>query len=262
MTIYSIPMILSSDERNGARNKSVDGSTFTIELDRPIIVPKEAHYCYIEVQSAQIWNTTPNIITGINDQITITINNDSRTLTLDQGLYSLRALNDELQRQLETLGSIFTSAIQLSSDTATSKVIIEYDNIDVEVDFTPERSIRDILGFESQVYSPQFGEGLFIKAPNIATFNSVDYYLIHTDLVNYGIRNNTDYDQTVAEVYIDVPVGSQILYRPFNMPKIAGMELIGSRRNRINCWLTDDFNRRVDTNGENWSFQITINYVL
>ena len=260
MTIFSIPMIVSSDERNGALNKSIDGSTFSIELDRPLIVPKEAHYCYVEVQSAQIWNTTPNILTGINDQITITFESNSYVLTFDQGLYSLRALNDEILRQLDTLG--LSKLISLTSDTATSKVIIIFRELGVSVDFTSDRSIRDILGFSNQIYLPQFGQGLTIKAPNVAKFNSVDYYLIHTDLVNYGIRNNSLYTQVVAEAYIDVPVGSQILYRPFNMPKIPSQELIGSKRNRIQVWLTDDQNRRVNTNGENWSFQLTINYVI
>ena len=57
----------SSDERNGAQNKSQDGSTFSVQLNNPISIPKESIYCTLEVSSATIWNNTPNISSAIGN---------------------------------------------------------------------------------------------------------------------------------------------------------------------------------------------------
>ena len=81
-------------------------------------------------------------------------------------------------------------------------------------------------------------------------------------LINKGLRNNNRYTQIVSQVLIDVPPGSQILSRPFNIPRIPANELIGDKRNLINVWLTDNNNNRVNTAGENYSVRLIINYII
>ena len=49
---YEQSYIFSSAERNGARNRSSDGSTFDVQLSGPITIPKEAVNCTIEVTFA------------------------------------------------------------------------------------------------------------------------------------------------------------------------------------------------------------------
>ena len=70
---YQLPMIFSSSVLDGALNKSADGSSFSVQLDRPILVPNTAKYCWIEVQAATVWNTVPNILTGVNDKFYLEI---------------------------------------------------------------------------------------------------------------------------------------------------------------------------------------------
>ena len=91
MTTYTIPLVLSSNVNNGATNKSSDGSTFSVDLDKPILVPKEAHHCYIQVQSATVWNTVPNIVEGVNDKFYFSYNGNNYVLTIEQGQYDLTA---------------------------------------------------------------------------------------------------------------------------------------------------------------------------
>ena len=50
----------SSDPRSGALNLSPDGSDFTVQLDRPISLPKCLD-ATLEVTTASVWNVSPNV---------------------------------------------------------------------------------------------------------------------------------------------------------------------------------------------------------
>ena len=131
----------------------------------------------------------------------------------------------------------------------------------MNVDFTQADTPRNILGFDSAVYGPYAGAPLNVLAPNVAQFNQVNYFLIHSDLTNKGIRFNNNYNQTISQVLIDVAPGSQIVSKPFNPAKINVPELAGAKRTNIRMWLTDDENRAVNTNGEYWTCRIVLHYL-
>ena len=79
--------------------------------------------------------------------------------------------------------------------------------------------------------------------------------------MNKGIRFNNSYNQTVAQVLIDVAPGSQIVSTPFNPAKCNAQELAGSKRTNLRFWLTDDKQRNVNTNGEYFTARIVIHYM-
>ena len=259
MATFTIPIVFSSSSDSGANNKSDDGSSFSVDLQTAIKVPSDAHYCWVEVQSAQVWNTVPNITTGTNDKFYFSYSGIDYNFTLEQGLYDLDALSYAISRNLLLLG-LTSDIITLTGDQATSKCVFTFKDSTVQLDFTKSQTFRDILGFNSRIVSGS--SQLIIKGDNVAGFNLINYFLIHCDLVNYGLGYNDRFSQIVSEVYIDAPVGSQILSRPYNVPKIPANELIGVSRNSIQIWLTDENNNRVNTNGEDFSFRMTINYVL
>lgn len=276
MSGFTVPeevtMIVSSDPDNGARNRSADGSYFEISLDDGLTIPKDALNVNLSVEESSIWWTVPNIITGQNDKMYITGPDTTGSvtsfiITIDQGLYDLSGLNQAIQRELENAGAKIEDAgnplplINLSPDDATQKVEIRFNYTNVSIDFTPTDTPRDILGFNSQVYGPFVSAPYNLVAPNVAAFNQVNYFLIHSDLTNKGIRFNNEYNQTVAQVLIDVSPGSQITSKPFNPAKINVAELTGTSRTSLRFWLTDDKNRRVNTNGEYWSARIVIHYL-
>lgn len=152
--------------------------------------------------------------------------------------------------------------INLSPDDATQKVELTLNYLGSSVDFTQPDTPRIILGFDSQVIGPTVIAPISIVADNVAAFNQVNYFLIHSDLVNKGIRFNNNYNQTIAQVLIDVPPGSQIVSKPFNPARSNAFELGGSQRTNIRFYLTDDRDRAVNTNGEYWTCRVVIKYML
>jgi hypothetical protein len=264
-----ISMLVSSNPINGARNISSDGSYFEIQLQDGLKIPRNAINVNISVEEASIWWVVPNIITGENDKLYITgpdNNNNQQNfiLTIPQGLYDLTGLNNAIVRELENnnakTDSVIGPLIQLVADQATQKVILRVNYVNTSVDFTQTKTCREILGFNSQVIGPFISVPQNPVANNTANFNLVNYFLIHSDLTNKGIRFNNDYNQTISQVLIDVPPGSQIVNKPFNPAKISSEELKGTIRTNLRFWITDDKNKRVNTNGEYWSARIVISY--
>ena len=151
--------------------------------------------------------------------------------------------------------------MSLSPDEATNKVEIRLNYDDVSIDFTQPNTFREILGFNSRVVGPYVPTPINILADNVAAFNQVNYFIIHSDLTNSGIRFNNQYDQAIAQVLIDVTPGSQIVSTPYNPPRIMVDELVNTKRDLIRMWLTDDKNRRINTNSENWSCRLLIKYL-
>ena len=188
---------------------------------------------------------------------------NSYIITIPQGLYDLSGLNSAIQRELENAGARIDPdpLLVLTPDDATQKVELRINYDDVSVDFTQPDTPRLILGFNSQVYGTYPSAPIEILAPNIAQFNQVNYFLIHSDLVNKGIRFNNRYNQTISQVLIDVAPGSQIIHKPFNPSKSNAQELAGAKRTNLRFYITDDKQRTVQTNGEYWTCRIVIDYV-
>lgn len=119
---YQLPMIFSSSVLDGALNKSAHGSAFSVQLDRPILVPDTAKYCWIEVQAATVWNTVPNIITGVNDKFYFSIDDGmivvNKVITIEQGIYDVVSLNAQFQRELSQIG-LPNKFIQILADVPT-----------------------------------------------------------------------------------------------------------------------------------------------
>ena len=272
-----ISLIVSSDPQAGAINVSQDGSQFEIQLDgEGISIPKDAININVSVEESTVWWVIPNIIEGQNDTFYIFGDDDTAvpvpqlfTVVIPQGLYDLSGLNQALQAGLEAEGARTVDAgnnplplVSLTADDATQKVRIRFNYPNVYVDFQPNNTCREILGFDPLQYGPYPAAPLSILAPNTAAFNQVNYFLIHSDLVNKGIRFNNAYNQTIAQVLINVAPGSQIVSTPFNPARCNGQELAGSKRTNLRFWLTDDKQRQVNTNGEFFTARIVIHYMM
>jgi hypothetical protein len=183
----------------------------------------------------------------------------SYVITISQGLYDLNGINQAILRELENAGA--SPLINFTPDEPTSRVEMRVNYNTVIVDFTYPDTPRDIFGFNNAIYGPYTTVPLNIIAPNVAGFNTVNYFLIHSDLTNKGIRFNNNYNQTIAQVLIDVSPGAQIISRPFNPARIPVGELVGAKRNNIRMWLTDDSDNRVFTKNEYWTARIVIRYL-
>ena len=270
MVPHEISILASSDPASGARNVSADGSQFEIQFEDALKIPKEAVNITIDVEEATVWWVVPNIITGDNDRMYITTpraSDDALTayvVVIPQGLYDLSGLNQAISRELQNQGAKIdpSPGLVLSPDDATQKVELTLNYVGSQIDFTPLDTPREILGFNSQVIGPTVIAPFTQIADNTASFNQVNYFLIHSDLTNLGIRFNNQYNQTISQVLIDVPPGSQIVSRPFNPARVNASELGGANRTNIRFWLTDDKNRAVNTNNEFFTLRVAIKYLL
>jgi hypothetical protein len=274
MPLVTEEIIFSSDPLSGAQDVPPGGDTFSVNFSDPIIVPKNAVQVEVQMLESVIWFTTPNI-TAINQNLRITgpdENNIVRVynIVVPKGLYDLSALSAAILRELESAPFKAKQTpfplLSFSADDATSKVIMYLNYDTVTVDFSVPNSLGDILGFDTDPgdnpIGPLAGTPLPQTAPNVARFNTINSFLVHCDLARSGIRLNNTYSQIIGNPLIDVAPGKQIIYSPQYPPLCEANHLRGQRRTRVKCWLTDDQNQAVDTNGEYWSFRLRLSYSI
>jgi hypothetical protein len=221
-----------------------------------------------------IWFTTPNIDES-NQNLTINGPDVTDTpqvynIVIPKGLYDLNGLQSAILTQLQMASPQAKqdpfSLISLSPDEATGKVILYLNYDTVSVDFSVANSVGPIVGFSTEPgdnpVGPFLGAPVPVIADSVANFNTINSFLIHCDLAREGIRLNADYSQIVGNVLITTTPGKQIIYSPQYPPICEANHLAGSKRNQVTSWLTDDQNRGVDTNGENWSFRLRLSYFV
>ena len=96
---------------------------------RPLIVPKNAKYCWLTVENSTVVFNTPNILVDVNDKMLVTFDDGilmaSYNITIPKGLYDLDHLNAAIQQQLSNSGAA-ADAMTLIPDTATQKVVIKF----------------------------------------------------------------------------------------------------------------------------------------
>jgi hypothetical protein len=266
------PILLSSDVLDGAININSDGSSFDASLDQEdIIIPKDAKNCNIFVQDAEFIYSFPNILTGVNDLITITYNDGinplfTYNLVIPQGLYSINDLDNALKVELLNQPGYPVSSplIEFIGSDPTQKVLIKYNYSGVRVDLTGSQTFREIIGFNSNLY-PLAGVSTintFDTAENVAKFNTVRYVTLACSLVDNGMRIGNRYDFYVARILINVEVGQQQIYSPQIKTAIPANNLIGKKLNKTRIRMLDQNGNSVNTNNEFFSLNLVIEYEI
>ena len=248
--------------------KSVNGGSFELNFQPKLTLPpKKIRNPTLEVDSALVWWNTSNVEEKVNDKIYITgpdATNDHTVslyeITIPSGLYDVAQLQEAIERQLENKGarSDPEPLITLSPDEATNRVELQLNYSTVIVDFTPLDTFRDMLGMNSQIIGPSAIIPFTKLADEVARFNTTEYFLIHSSLVQDGIAVNNVYSQVIARVNIDVEVGTQIVFDPRRPRQIP---LDGLDASRVRFWLTDQSNREINTNTEDWTVGITVRWL-
>ena len=261
--------IIDSDTKKGATAVNSIGSEFSINMPEGVGIPTGATNVNVIVPSATIWWTIPNITTGVNDRLTLTVPNAANVLTpyvvtVQQGLYTADTLDAEIQNQLALLGAKISPkpTVQLRANSATQKIELLINYTGSSIDFTAAQNFREILGFDSKVVGPTVSDDVFVIADSVAGFNQIEYFLLHSDLVTRGIRVNANYSSVIAKILVTAAPGNQIVYQPNQPSLVEANHLAGDRRTRLKFWLTDDQNRLVNTAGETFSASIRIQYTL
>jgi hypothetical protein len=270
-----LSFIFSSNPNNGAQSVSADGSSFSVQLNNTIALPAEAIYATLEVQSANIWWSVPNLSASLNNN-TLHIYSEwiaddggvpagypNYTITIPDGLYGLTELSAAIARELVNQG-LPSDLFRLTGDDSTQKTILTfgYDQV-TTLDFTQANTFREILGFDSRfVPTTPKTAGWSEYSDNVARFNQISSFLINTDLISDGIPVNNTSSGTIANVLIDVTPGSLINYAPVISVKANADQLIGKSTNFFSFRLTDQDRRAVNTNSEYWSLTVVIKYYI
>ena len=264
MNISEFSLIASSDPSNGATLKSNDGSEFTLFYDNVINIPGGDHgynYVDIAVWSSSIWYNFPNIVNGVNSEFRLTINAVDFDVSLPTGLYTLTDLNESLKREIDILGGD-SSVFQLSADEPTERVNIFLAGTvadPVQIDFTVPNSIRTILGYNSQLLPLLPTTIDFNQLGDVeAEFNQINSVLLHTDLVDSGVRVGRNFSSVVGQVFLTTQPNFQQITQPTSLQWVPSNSLLGQSRSQARFWITDEKNRPLNTRSENWDINLII----
>jgi hypothetical protein len=264
----SVNILASSATVNGAKNKSADGSYFSVYLNDATLIPQNAQNITVEVVKSTIWWVFPNI-QATNNQIYVTGENvanvlQSRLITITPGLYDLALLKTSILNQLQNNGFKQSPlpVIDFTSDAATGRVIVKMNYINSKIDFRAvnvPNPINTILGFDLAEYttgSAQFN----LTAPNVAKFNTINSLLIKSDLTDVGLSLNGFEDYIVGQVLINVSPGSQLVYEPYNAIQTSAQNLQGRLLRNFYVQLTDESRNPVNTFGEDYTVLFKISW--
>jgi hypothetical protein len=257
-------LTFTSDPNLSALSVSPDGSSFSVSLDTPIVIPKSAVSCAIDVISASIWYVTPNISQALsNNNFTYIYEGLSYSITIPDGLYSLEALNGLLSKDFLRLG-FDPNLIVLTGDDSTQRCILTFTKTNTQVNFTVGNSVRTVLGFNPAIIPAAIQPAnYFVYGDVEAKFNTINNFYIRSSLVSDGLPINNISAGIIASIPIPPnSVGRLINYSP-NIPiRLDAPELVGKSTSNFSFQLLDDSLRPAPTLGEKYSFIMHIHYSI
>jgi len=258
------PLLIDSNPANGAKNLSFNGSTFTVELNEPVPIPRDAINVTVTVTDSTVWFVTPNIVTGSNDQFIIYdgLSTTTYVLTIPQGLYSWSQLGAMITTQLLNVGAV-GDEVRLGSNLSTNKVTLTFKNIGSYADFTDAtypRNCRGILGFNDGQTTPTTVGDETLFGDVRAQFNTLDYILLGSDICNRGIRFDDRWLNILAKIPINTTPGKQIRYQPYIPPLVPAEKLKGGNTSQFTFYLMDQTGQRLNTADEYWSAILLIEW--
>ena len=263
-TDFSIPLILSSSTASGAYNVSSGNDKFDTRIESDVIIPSNAKQITVEVQSASIWYTPYNISAELaNNKLYLDVSGDAvYTITLDDGLYELSSLAHAVDVSLVNQG-LATGLVTFTADLATQRIVINYSVAGLRFDFTRANTCRTILGFANAVVPVAYTTAVTsVYGTSTAQFNSVDHFLIHSDIVSGGITINGVYSNVIARVLINARPGNLIAYQPVEPTRVPASNLAGTNITRIHSYISDQDGGSLDFNGENWDVMVVIRWKM
>lgn len=266
----SFDFLVSSNPLLGADSVSKEGSTFTINLeDNGLDVPKNATNVQLSVVGSEVWYNTPNVVLNKNDQLTIVYNATTVVVTIPTGLYTFNEIGPTIERELKLLAPtdpvvsdiITNHLIKIEAEENQGKIkltlALTATTTSLSCDFTPTRSIGQVLGFNTIKTASNF-----YFSDTDPKFNGFNYYMIQSNIVNQGIRIGPTFNNIIAKILVTANPNTQVLYQPANPTLVNADNLAGDRRTSYTFSLLDDTFTRIDTRGEYYSLQLRISFYM
>lgn len=254
----SIPLFVSSDSASGSKNLNSTRNMFQVDLNPPIDIPR-AYTPYIKLLKSSIWWSIPNIHGTLYNNNVLVFNNGGAdlTLTLDNGLYDVAAINTAISDFMANQG-LDNNVVQVNGIESTGKIAFTFNNNTMRIIWT-NSTIARVLGWTQG--SPQTGPGIagaVYTSPNVANFNSLETILIHCSIASGTYTSNTGNTDIIFSLSPSVRPGSLIINEPYNPLPCR----VNSRHiDKIIFYLSDQNNNTIDTGGEFFSLLLQIDLI-
>lgn len=263
----SFPLFVSSDTALGAFNVTSGIDRFDVQFKNTIDIPDTAKNITLQLTQATVFWTVLNIsVEKANNLFRLKVDGNPGTpfdITIPDGLYSVTDLNDAINRELINEG-LAGGLVVLTGDNSTGRVLITLTDVDLQVEWIAG-SMFELTGFNlaQEVPAAGFTTAAFSElGPNVAAFSDISSFLAHTTLLGAsGIPIGDSEAQVIAQIQITVPPGSQVNFQPDNPIKLAVPHLIGQKINEATFYLTDQLNRGLDFNEEDFTMMLELKWL-
>ena len=216
-------------------------------LDAVFSPPLDLLNCKYELALASIetYRSFPNIDL-LNNQLKVLVNGKWETILIPTGSYDLPDISKEIQRQIQEKGGK-SNMVTLTPNMNTLKCIMTI--IGAEVDLRGERSIREVLGFQPEIYKTGRNESQ--KVVNIIRVNSI---LVHCSVIGQSYLNGSP-QPIIYSFFPNALVGEKIVERPNTLIYLPiALDIIP----RLTCYLTDQHQKPLDLREE----ELTVKFHL
>ena len=271
MYTTTISWFLSSNPEIGNVQTSPNGSLFTVQLAEPFTIPSNASNITVELQQAIVWNSTVNIVEGVNDRFYYKNGALPQTfVTVPSGNYDVHLFSETINQLVAIAPDpIPLGSIQFSLRGTYTVMVLNYlgPRHFSQVQFGLAQDVSRSLGFLPQIIN--FTLPLIIGSSESFTSDEAGSlkdgtksWLLSSSLVAKGVRVNDKFDSVLSKINFNhTPPGSQLVYTP-PRPNVVPADFGPGRQiNTVTSYLTDAATGlAISTNGENWSYIAVLKY--
>ena len=162
------------------------GNSVTVNLNSPILLEEKKKY-NMRLLQANIVYCSPNVYTNINNVLTYVYNYTTKTITFEQGLYSLEDINYKIA--VATKKDFGTDNLfNFTPDTSTSRIFAVF-KANVTIHCNVPYSIMPLLGFP-KITGDILGSDTQVLSANQSNLNSLQSIFIKSDCITGSYENN------------------------------------------------------------------------
>lgn len=238
-------------------------------LTPPVRIPA-AQYVSAKLVSASVWNSVPNIFTGVNDTWDLAITDStlfptepnftrSFVFTIPQGQYNVTELINTSNRVF-LAGGLRADTLNITPDLSTSYTLFSTGYLGGVVIKANTRSLARLFGLDVKSDFAVPTEPLFSTSPNRAAFNTINSFVLHSTLASPGMPINARTSNILGVVPITAKPNRLVNYTPAYPIEINSENLQGSEITQvISYWTTEDGSTRAPM-FENFTYTVEISY--
>jgi hypothetical protein len=219
---------------------------FMTSYSPPIELKKDKQY-EVALVNLETYYSFPNI-DKTNNIFRYSIDKGAKWIEIEipEGSYELKQINNEIFRIMKSRDHydkrMNKSYINISANLATLRCILQINNLDYQVDFSHERSLSDLLGYEKKKISTPYNEGT--NTVNILSVNSI---LVECNIINSSYLNSVK-EPIIYSFFPKCLPGEKIIETPKNLIYLPLNN--NDKIDYINIKLKDNNDKLLNLRGE------------